>query len=50
MLQTIRAEKVDEKSGVICLVFMFPPELWSANCPKKYIFYIFVQTARNLSL
>ena len=24
MLQTIRAEKVDEKNGVICLVSMFP--------------------------
>ena len=24
MLQTVRAEKVDEKIGVICLVFMFP--------------------------
>ena len=24
MLQTVRSEKVDEKNGVICLVFMFP--------------------------
>ena len=24
MLQTVRAEKVDEKNGVICLVSMFP--------------------------
>ena len=23
MLQTVRVEKVDEKNGVICLVFMF---------------------------
>ena len=24
MLQTVQEEKVDEKNGVICLVFMFP--------------------------
>ena len=24
MLQTVRAEKVDEKNGVICLASMFP--------------------------
>ena len=24
MLQTVRAEKLDEKNGVICLVSMFP--------------------------
>ena len=24
IIQTVRAEKVDEKNGVICLVFMFP--------------------------
>ena len=25
MSETIRAKKVDEKNGVICLVSMFPP-------------------------
>ena len=51
MLQTVRAEKVDEKHGVICLVPCFLSKLWSLHCPKKYIFCNFVLTsARNLSL
>ena len=50
MLQTVRAEKVDERNGVICLVSMFLPELWSLNGPKKCIFCNFVLTsARNIS-
>ena len=36
MLQTVRAEKGDEKNGVSCLVSMLP-ELWSLNCSKKCI-------------
>ena len=35
MLQTFRAEKVDGKIGVICVVSMFLPELWSVNCQKS---------------
>ena len=54
MLQAVRAEKVDEKDGVICLVSKGPcflPELWSMNFPKKYIFNNYVLTlTRNLSL
>ena len=51
MLQTVRAEKVNEKNGVICLVRCCLPELWSLNCPKKCIFCNFVLTsARNQSL
>ena len=41
MLQTVRLEKVDEKNGVICLVFMFPS--WvrkgNLNCVKKNVFF-----------
>ena len=38
MLQTVRGEKVDEKNGVICLIFVFPS--WdfllrsAQNCKK----------------
>ena len=35
MLQTVRAEKVDEKIGVIGYFPCFLPELWSVNCPKR---------------
>ena len=50
MLQTVRSEKVDEKNGVINLVFIFP-RLWSLNYLKKYIFCNFLLTsARNLGL
>ena len=41
MLQTVRLEKVDEKNGVICLVFMFLS--WvrkgNLNCVKKNVFF-----------
>ena len=37
---TNRAEKVDGKNGMICLVSMFP-SLTSLNCPKKGIFLQF---------
>ena len=37
MLQTVIAEKVDEKNGVTCLVIMFPSDLWSFNCPRVYL-------------
>ena len=40
MLQTVRAEKLDEKNGVIYLVCMFPFELWSLNFPKSAFFAI----------
>ena len=33
MLQTVRAEKVDEKNGVICLVSMFPS--WVKVCKNS---------------
>ena len=51
MLQTVGAEKVDEKMGLFVQFPYFLPELWSLNCPKKCIFCNFVLTsARNLSL
>ena len=46
MLQTVGAEKVDEKYGVICLVSVSPSII-----QKRAFFYNFVLTsARNLSL
>ena len=51
MLQTVIAEKVDEKNGVTYLVIMFPSDLWSFNCPKECIFCNFVLTAAaNLNM
>ena len=35
MLQTVRAEKVDEKNGVICLVSMFPSWVMVHKFSKK---------------
>ena len=41
MLQTVRAEKVDEKHGVICLVSMFPSEVMILKLSKKVHFLQF---------
>ena len=46
MLQTVRAEKVDEKIGVICLVSMFPS--WVMVC-KLSIKWHFLQFCADLS-
>ena len=35
MLQTFTAEKIDEKSGVICLAFMFPSWVMVLKLSKK---------------
>ena len=37
-LQTVRVEKVDEKNGVICLVFMFPSWVIVLKLSKKVHF------------
>ena len=37
MLQTIRAEKIDEKMRFPCFLF----ELWFLNCSKKCFFFQF---------
>ena len=51
MLQTVRAEKGNEKNGVICLVFMFPSWVVVLKLSKKVHIWNFVLTsARNLSL
>ena len=34
MLQTVRAEKVDEENGVICLVFVFPSSVMVRKLAK----------------
>ena len=48
---TNRAQKVDKKNEVICLVYFSLPELWSLNCPEQCIFFKFVLTsARNTNL
>ena len=41
MLQTVRAEKVDEKNGVICLVSMFPSWVMVHKLSKKVHFLQF---------
>ena len=41
MLQTVRAEKVDEKIGVICLVSMFPSWVMDCKLSKKSVFLQF---------
>ena len=41
MLQTVRAEKVDEKNGVICLVSMFPSWVMVRKLSKKVYFLQF---------
>ena len=51
MLQTVRLVKVDETTGVICLVFMFPSWVMVLKLSKKVYFCDFVLTpAENLSL
>ena len=48
---TNRVEKVDEKNGVICLVFMFPSRVMVLKLSKECIFCKFVLTAAtNISL
>ena len=41
MLQTVRVEKVDEKKGVICLVYMFPSWVMVCKSSKKSAFLQF---------
>ena len=41
MLQTVRAQKIDEKNGVICLVSMFPSRVMVLKLSKKVYFLQF---------
>ena len=41
ILQTVRPEKVDEKNGVICLVFMFPSWVMVLKLSKKVHILLF---------
>ena len=51
MLHAARAEQVDKKNGVVCLVSMFLSWVMVLKFYKKWIFCNFVLTlARNLSL
>ena len=52
MLQTVKAEKVNEKNGVICLVSMFPFWVMVLKLSKKLQFFLqfFTNLTRNLSL
>ena len=47
MLQTIRAEKVDEKNGIICLVSMFTSWVMVLKPSKKVHFFQFCADLRN---
>ena len=49
MLQTVRAEKVDEKNGVICLVSMFPSWVMVCKLSKKGHFLQFCADLSNKS-
>ena len=49
MLQTGRTEKVDEKNGVICVVFMFPSWVMIIKLSKKVHFFNFVLTSAKKS-
>ena len=48
MLQADRAEKVDEKNGVICVVFMFPSWVMILKLLKKVHFFNFVLTSAKI--
>ena len=48
MLQTLRAEKVDEKIGVICLVSMFPMWVMVCNLSKKVHFLQFLKSVETI--
>ena len=48
MLQIGRAEKVDEKNGVICVVFMFPSWVMILKLLKKVHFFNFVLTSAKI--
>ena len=48
MLQTVRAEKVDEKIGVICLVSMFLMWVMVCNLSKKVHFLQFSKSVETI--
>ena len=49
MLQTVKAEKVDEKNWVICLVFMFPSWVMVLKWSKKVHFLQFCADLKKKS-
>ena len=49
MLQAGRAEKIDEKNGVIGLVFMFPSWVMMLKLLKKVYFFNFALTSAKKS-
>ena len=49
MLQTGRAEKVDEKNGVICVAFMLPSWVMVFKLSKKVHFFNFELTSGKKS-
>ena len=48
MVQTVRANKVDEKNGVICLVSMFPPWAMVLKLSKKVHFLQYCADLSNI--
>ena len=49
MLQTVRAEKIDEKNGVICLVSMFTSWVMVLKLSKKVHFLQFCADSKKKS-
>ena len=47
MLQTVTAEKVDEKIGIICLISMFPSWVMVCKLSKKVYFWQFCPDLRK---
>ena len=45
--QLVRAGKVEEKNGVICLVSISLPKLWSLNCLKINIFFAILSSPQQ---
>ena len=50
MLQTLRAEKLDEKNGVICIVSMFPSLVMVLKLSKKVCFLQFCSDLSKKSI
>ena len=49
MPQTVRAERVDEKNGIICLIFMFSSRVMVLKLSKNVAFLQFCADLRKKS-
>ena len=48
VLQTVRAEKVDEKNGAVCLNSMLPFWVKAFNCSKSPFFAVLCRLQQNM--